>query len=207
MEDRSVYIATADKKSMKLGLHDFTLVAATTDEFAILPPLRDRFQLILPFTWYEPDVLAKIVAQHAAGRQIHLDDGVDIEIACRSRGTPRLALRLLEACHRLTRSEGANTITTGHFEKTVELEGVDDLGLGPDEQKYLQYLASKPGQAVRLFTLASALGLHTRTVQEVIEPFLLRVGLIERTEKGRLITPAGLEHLAKQAEAVPTPSG
>ena len=180
---------------MRLPVNDFVLVAATTDEYALLSPLRDRFKLILPFTWYGTGDLTEIVYLHAATQGIKLAGGVAENIARRSRGTPRLALRLLEACYRYSQSLGDTQVTSDHFARTVELEGIDELGLMPEDRRYLQLLAARPGQAVRLHTLSSSLGLHPRTLQTVVEPFLLRVGLVERTERGRVITPKGLCHL------------
>ena len=82
-----------------------------------------------------------------------------------------------------------------HFEQTVALDGIDALGLGPDEQRYLRFLAERSGDPVRLFTIESALGIHRRTIASVIEPFLVKSGLMERHSQGRTITEAGLRHL------------
>lgn len=116
-------------------------------------------------------------------------------IAERARGTPRLALRLLQSCHRVCRAEGEQTITLEHLERACQLEGIDALGLGPTEQHYLRALADGVG---RLNVIASLLGLPARTVSQVSEPFLIRAGLIAKDDQGkRLLTAKGREHLSK----------
>jgi Holliday junction DNA helicase RuvB len=201
MEDRTVYVVGRDNRTLQLPVNDFVLIAASTDEYALLPPLRDRFKLILPFSWYHEQDLTTIIAQHATLTGVKLSDGVAANIAARSRGTPRLALRLMEACHRYARSQGDNQISEGSFTRAVELEAIDVLGLGTDDRRFLSLLASRPGQAIRLNTLSSSLGLHSRTLQTVIEPYLLRMKLIERTDKGRTITAAGLDHIRMMQDA------
>jgi Holliday junction DNA helicase RuvB len=124
-----------------------------------------------------------------------VDDKVFIPIAARSRGTPRLALRLLQACRRVCRSEGENAITLGHLERACELERLDGLGLGPTDQQYLGILAEG---ASRLNVIASRLGLPSRTVAEVTEPFLIRSGLVTKDDQGRRqLTAEGREHLSQ----------
>ena len=91
-------------------------------------------------------------------------------------------------------------MTMEHFEQTVQLEQIDTLGLDADQQRYLAALAKRDGQPIRLHTLESVLGIHRRTIQDVVEQFLLRMALIERTPHGRVITQHGLEHLRKKSE-------
>ena len=95
----------------------------------------------------------------------------------------------------------------GHFDKTVALDGIDELGLGPDEQRFIKFLTIQPGKPVRLHTLEAALGIHRRTIQEVIEPFLIRKGLIERAPQGRVITERGLRHVEGSLETEPVSEG
>lgn len=194
MEDGQIFVEGRGEETLTLSLNNITILAATTDEYALLPPMRDRFKLILPFTHYDNSSLTQITLQRAALMQIELDQQVAEEIAVRSRGTPRLVIRLLEACHRFARSKGDPQVTKDHFVETVKLEGLDSLGLGRDEQRYLKYLADRR-EPTQLSTLESFLGVHRRTIQSVIEPFLLRCGLIEKTDKGRLLTAAGIRHL------------
>ena len=186
---------------MVLPTNDFCLLAATTDEYALLPPLRDRFKITLPFSFYDVDSLATITRQHAQMSSVSLEAEIPIEIGKRARGTPRVAIRLLESCHRYARSRGDEQVTMAHFERAAALEGIDEIGLASEEQRYLRVLADHQGQPVRLFTLEATLGIHRRTIQAVIEPFLLRSGLIERAQYGRQITIAGLSHLGMATEA------
>lgn len=195
IEDRALFVQTAKGDSLKMPVQQFTLIMATTDTYALLAPLRDRCKMILPFGFYSGDALAHIAAQRAIMLDIHLDEQVAVEIGQRARGTPRLAIRLLEACHRYARSQGDQRIERYHFERTMELEQIDHKGLGRTDRLYLLYLAARPFEAVRLHTLESVLGIHPRTLQTLIEPYLVREGLIERTSAGRRITPAGLRHL------------
>jgi Holliday junction DNA helicase RuvB len=115
-------------------------------------------------------------------------------IAQRSRGTPRLALRLLQACRRVCRAEGENAITIDHLDRACLLEQIDPLGLGPTEQQYLRILAEGTS---RLNVIASRLGLPARTVAEVTEAFLIRAGLVAKDDQARRqLTAEGREHLS-----------
>jgi len=195
MEGQQISLQGGHNQTMALPLNDFTIIGATTDEFRLLAPLRDRFKIILPFVEYDADSLATITLQRARMMGIDIDQNLGTEIAMRAKGTPRLAIRLLESCHRYARSKGDDRISLEHFKKTVALDGIDSLGLGPDERRYLRFLGERNGEPVRLFTIESALGIHGRTIQTVIEPFLVRTGLVERHSQGRTITEAGLRHL------------
>ena len=200
MEGGGVSVRQRDNATVVLPIKRVTLIAATTDEYRLLRPLRDRFKLVLQFGQYSVDALTAIIAQRVRLMGLACDAGIPEEIAKRAKGTPRLAIRMLEACQRYARSVGATGITRQHFERTVELEGVDTAGLDPDEQRYLRYLGEHRGQPVRLHTLEAALSIHNRTLQTVIEPYLLRAGLIERQASGRVITEAGLRHLGMLGE-------
>ena len=197
MEDQQVFIDGLSDKTLALPVANFALIGATTDEYSLLDPLRQRFQVVLPFQFYDERALTQIVQQRARMVGYAVEPEIAPEIASRSRGTPRLAIRLLDACYRYTRSKGDGRIGTQHLQATVKLEGLDSLGLGVDEQRYLRLLAESPGQPVRLYTIEAALGVPSRTLQSVIEPFMVRSGLIERTERGRQITAKGLDHLVR----------
>lgn len=163
-------------------LKDFTLLLATTDEYQLLQPLRDRMRLNLRFQFYAPDDLAQIARQRGRALGWEVEDAVWTQIAQRSRGTPRLALRLLQAARRVVRAGGESVVTVAHLERACQLEQIDDLGLGPTEQEYLRILLEGP---TRLNMLASRLGLPARTVAEVAEPFLIRAGLVVKDDQGR----------------------
>lgn len=178
-----------------IPLAKFSLVLGTTDEYSLLSPLRDRMKLVLRFQFYGIEELRQIVTHRARALKWDLDELVPPMIAMRSRGTPRLALRLLQACRRVCRSRGEQRITLEHLRKACALEGLDEQGLGPVEQDYLRALADG---ANRLNVVASILGLPSRTVAEVTEPFLLRTGLIVKDDQGRRqLTATGREHLLK----------
>ncbi len=178
-----------------IPLADFTLLLATTDEYRLLQPLRDRMRLTLRFEFYTTDDLVALLRQRTLSLHWEVEYKVFTDIAERSRGTPRLALRLLQSCRRVCRSEAAETITAAHFERACLLEQIDGLGLGPVEQEYLRILAEGDS---RLNVVASRLGLPTRTVAEVTEPFLLRVGLIVKDDQGRRqLTAEGRQHLTR----------
>ena len=201
MEGQQITLRTNGDNTLNMPLKDITVIGCTTDEYRLLSPLRQRFKVVIPFTHYDETSLAKIIAQRARLEGIDIEPEIAIQIANRSRGTPRLGIRLLESCHRYVRSIGESKITMDHFEKTVDLDGIDELGLGPDEQRFIKYLMKQPGKPVRLFTLESAIGVHRRTIQEVIEPFLIRKGLVERDPRGRVLTEKGMRHVERLNDA------
>ena len=201
MEGGQISLQTRDEKTFTMRLKNLTVIGATTDEYRLLGPLRDRFKVVLPFAAYDDDSLAKIIDQRASLMGIRLDARIPAEIAKRSKGTPRLGIRLLDSCHRYARSQGDDEVTMRHFQETVALDGIDELGLGPDERRIVNFLTKRRGQAVRLHTLEAATGVHRRTIQTVIEPFLIRAGLIDRTPQGRVITERGIRHVEGSYEA------
>ena len=164
---------------------------------AFFSRLRDRMKLTLRFQFYSEEELAKLTHRRAIALSWDVSEDVLPEIAKRGRGTPRIALRLLQSCRRVARSLGANTITIQHLRKACELEGIDSAGLGPTEQQYLSILADGSS---RLNVIASRIGLPTRTVSDVTESFLIRSGLIEKDDQGkRQLTAIGRNHLSLQS--------
>jgi Holliday junction DNA helicase RuvB len=197
MDQRRIILPTGNRRCpQSIPLHDFTLLLSTTDEYCLLQPLRQRMRLLLRFDFYSPDELVKVLLHRIKALGWEVYETLLPEIAKRGRGTPRLALRLLQSARRVCRAAGETTITTQHLEKACTLEGIDSLGLGAVEQKYLAILAGGP---TRVNVIASILALPTRTVSEVIEPFLIRCnsGLIVKDEQGRRnLTANGREHLS-----------
>jgi holliday junction DNA helicase RuvB len=176
-----------------LAIADFTLLLSTTDEYALLQPLRDRMKLLLRLDFYSAEELTTLLHQRHQALRWQVEEAVLPLIAQRSRGTPRLALRLLQAGRRVCRAQGESRITLAHLERACQLEQIDALGLGPTEQQYLACLAQG---ANRLNVLASMLGLPARTVSQVTEPFLIRVGLVVKDDQGRRqLTALGRDHL------------
>ena len=145
LDKRRIILSGGSKSSgtpQSLPLNDFALLLASTDEHCLLQPLRDRMRLLLRFSYYSVEELTTVLLQraHALGWEIH-EELLPL-ISQRSRGTPRLALRILQACRRVARSEGEYTITTAHLVRACALDQLDELGLGPTEQQYLAALAA-----------------------------------------------------------------
>jgi Holliday junction DNA helicase RuvB len=178
-----------------IPLADFTLLLSTTDEYALLQPLRDRMRLVLRFRFYTERELVEVLRHRGRALRWAVSEDVLPEIARRSRGSPRLALRLLQGCRRVCRAEGESGITLAHLGRACRLEQIDHLGLGPVDQHYLAVLADG---ASRLNVIASRLGLHSRTVAEVVEPYLIRIGLVVKDDQCRReLTAEGREHLSR----------
>jgi len=191
LDQRRILLPGGKSAPRTIGLSDFTLLLATTDEYSLVQPLRDRMKLLLRFGYFSRNELIEVTRQRAEALGWPVTEVALPEIACRSRGTPRLALRLLQACRRVCRAEGENEITLSHMRRACQLEELDGLGLGPNEQTYLGILAGGP---VRLNVVASRLGLPSRTVAEVIEPYLIRSGLVVKDDSGRrVLTDQGQE--------------
>ena len=194
--DKRTIIVKSKRSPHGIPVSDFTLLLSTTDEYLLLQPLRDRMKLTLRFEFYSEEELTKMLVQRSHALQWEVEETIYPCIAKRSRGTPRWALRLLQSCRRVCRSEGAETITVQHFERACALEQIDELGLGVQERKYLSILVD--GSA-RLNIIASILGLPTRTVSNVTEQFLIRAGLIDKDKSGmRQLTSKGLNHIRKK---------
>ncbi len=197
LDKRKIVLSGGSKAGgapQSIPLADFALLLASTDEHCLLQPLRDRMRLLLRFTYYSVEELTTILLQRARGLGWEIHEELLPLIAQRARGTPRLALRILQACRRVARSEGEFTITAAHLQRACALDQLDELGLGPTEQQYLSALAE--GNS-RLNVLSSILGLPSRTVATVIEPFLIRAGLIVKDDSGRRqLSGKGREHLS-----------
>ncbi len=190
--DQRKLLLSGGKNIQSLPLNDFTLLLSTTDEYSLLQPLRDRMRLVLRFEFYSVEELSTVLVHRTKGLRWDVEETVFPMIAQRARGTPRLALRLLQACYRVCRSLGEETITLGHLTRACLLENVDALGLGPIEQQYIAILADGPK---RLNVIASMIGLPSRTISQVTEPFLIRAGLVVKDDQGRRqLTTLGHSH-------------
>ena len=192
--DKGKVIVNGGKQPQSIPIADFSLLLATTDEHCLLQPMRDRMRLVLRFDFYNEDELTTVLQQRCRALGWNAEEFVFPLIADRARGTPRIALRLLQACRRVCRAEGETTILPEHLYRACELESIDDLGLGPTEQKYLGIVSDG---ASRLNVIASMLGLPTRTVSQVTEAFLIRSGLVVKDDQGRRhLTEKGRAHLS-----------
>jgi Holliday junction DNA helicase RuvB len=193
IDSKKVYVPGRNRSPVALDLEPFTLLLNTTHEFTLNDSLRQRCRMILRFQHFSEDELRLIAKQRAAALEWQVGDDVFIEAAKRGRGTPRLVLRLLNACQRTARSLGAQAITMDHFRKTCLQEAVDCRGLDVNEQRYMQILLEGPQ---RVNVIASKMALPRKTVQDVIEgDYLLRSSLVTKQEDSRrVLTPEGLRH-------------
>ncbi len=193
LDKRRIYLS-GGRSVQSIPVNDFTLVGATTDPDGLIGPLIDRFRIILHLDFYNHEELAQIVRQRCKAMGWQFEPQLLEEIAQRGRQTPRIALRLLQSSRRVAVAEGAKQITVAHLLKACEIERISDLGLDSSQQKYLRLL---DGPAQRLNVLASTLGVSTKVITKTVEPFLLRSGLIVKTDTGlRQLTQEGREHLA-----------
>lgn len=190
-------------RSLRLDLPHFTLVGATTRTGLMTGPLRDRFGFVARLDYYDPSDLEAIVRRSAAILETKLEPGGCAEIARRSRGTPRLANRLLKRVRDFAEVRADGIITQQIARDGLALFGVDELGLDKVDRSILQAVCARfGGGPVGLSTLAVSVGEETDTVEEVYEPFLLQLGLLMRTARGRVATPAAWQHLG-----LPAPEG
>ena len=195
--DKQTIFVNGGKNVQPIPIANFTLLLATTDEYCLLAPLRDRMKLTLRLQFYSIEDLTTLLRHRILALGWDVEKGVLPEIAKRGRGTPRLALRLLQACRRVCRAEGEEALTHAHLRRACVLEQLDDLGLGATEQQYLRLLTDGP---MRLNVVASSLGLSARTVSQVTESFLIRAGLIAKDDQSRRqLTAHGYEHVSSSS--------
>jgi Holliday junction DNA helicase RuvB len=193
-------------RSLRLDLPRFTLVGATTRTGLVTGPLRDRFGFVARLDHYETDELVAIVERGAALLGVALGPGGAREIARRSRGTPRLAIRLLRRVRDYVEVRGDGVVDERSAREGLALFGVDELGLDGVDRRILSALCERfGGRAVGLSTLAVSVGEEPETVEDVYEPFLLRQGLVQRTPRGRVATPAAFAHLGLPPPAPAAP--
>lgn len=199
MEDFRVDVMVgkgAGANSIPLEIAPFTLVGATTRSGMLPNPLRDRFGFIAHLEFYEDDELEQVVDRAANKLAAPIEKSALIEIAKRSRGTPRIANRLLRRVRDFALVAGNSQISTDDAKAALKLYEVDELGLDRLDRDILKVLVERfEGKPVGLSTLAVAVGEEQDTIEAVVEPFLLRQGLILRTARGRQATPAGFKHL------------
>ncbi|MFV0309440.1 MAG: Holliday junction branch migration DNA helicase RuvB [Desertimonas sp.] len=189
--------------SIRLTLPPFTLVGATTRTGMITGPLRDRFGLVARLDYYDDDELQAIVVRAAGILDVHIDADGAWEVARRSRGTPRIANRLLRRVRDFAEVKGDGDIDADTARRGLRVFGVDDRGLDKVDRAVLGALCQQfRGGPVGLSTVAIAVGEQPETVEDVYEPFLIQQGLIARTPRGRIAMPAAYEHLGL---AVPAP--
>lgn len=199
MEDFQIDIVVGKgpaASSIRLTLPKFTLIGATTRTGMITGPLRDRFGLVSRLEYYEPDELRQIVQRAATILGITIEADAAREIASRSRGTPRIANRLLRRVRDFAQVRASGAVSADVADEALRTFGVDRLGLDKVDRAVLQVICERfGGGPVGLSTLAIAVSEQTETIEDVYEPFLIREGFLARTPRGRVATPAAFSHL------------
>lgn len=183
-------------RSIRLDLPRFTLIGATTRAGQISAPLRDRFGVILKLEYYSPDELCSIVTRSAGILNIEIDKTGAYEIASRSRGTPRIANRLLRRIRDFAQVKGSGVIDTEIADFALKALEIDKLGLdGIDRRMLTSIIKNYNGGPVGLDTLAATIGEEAITIEDVYEPYLMQIGYLARTPRGRCATELAYEHL------------
>jgi Holliday junction DNA helicase RuvB len=186
----------AAARTLTLDLPPFTLVGATTRTGLLTTPLRDRFGMTFRLGYYDPGQLGTIVRRSAAILGVEIADDAADEIAARSRGTPRIANRILRRVRDVAEVRHAGAITTAVAQEALDLLEVDGEGLERIDRDLLETVALKfGGGPVGLSTLAVSLGEEPDTIEDVYEPYLLQLGFLQRTPRGRVITDLGRAHV------------
>lgn len=186
----------AHARSIRLQLKRFTLIGATTRTGLLTSPLRDRFGIVERLDHYPPGDLAKIVMRSARILGVEITEEAAVEIGRRSRGTPRIANRLLRRVRDFAEVEGDGRVTVEVARSALERLEVDEAGLDASDRRYLLCIAEKfQGGPVGVETLSAALSEERDTIEEVYEPYLLQEGFIQRTPRGRLLTERSWRHL------------
>lgn len=199
MEDFAIDIITGKGQmaaSYHLPLPKFTLVGATTRAGQLTAPLRDRFGVVLRLELYSPEELSEIVVRSAGILNIPIDGDGALEIASRSRGTPRIANRLLKRVRDFAQVMGNGKITCNIARIALDKLEIDELGLDANDRRMLEAIIKYyNGGPVGLETLAAAIGEEAVTIEDVYEPYLMQIGFLSRTPRGRCVTFAACEHL------------
>ena len=199
MEDFSLDIILGkgpSARSIRLDVPHFTLVGATTRSGQLTAPLRDRFGVLLRLELYSPEDLAKIITRSAGILGIEIERDGALEIASRSRGTPRIANRLLKRVRDIAQVEFDGDITEKVARAALARFEIDELGLDDFDRKMLSTIITNyQGGPVRLDTLAAAVGEESVTIEDVYEPYLMQIGFLTRTARGRCVTALAYDHL------------
>ena len=199
MEDYAIDIMIgkgASARSIRLNLPKFTLVGATTRAGMLTAPLRDRFGVIARLEMYTPEELAQIVRRSAGILGIAIDDDGAMEIASRSRGTPRIANRLLKRARDFAEVMGNGVITADTAKIALGRMEIDELGLDNIDRLLLtSMIRNYNGGPVGLETIAATIGEEAVTIEDVYEPYLMQIGFLSKTPRGRVVTPLAYRHL------------
>lgn len=199
MEDYALDIVIGkgpSARTLRLDLPKFTLIGATTRVSLLSSPLRDRFGTQFKLEFYAPDDIRRIVTHNADRLAIAIDPDAAAEIARRSRATPRIANRLLKRVRDYAQVRGTGAITRDMADAALALLDIDHTGLDKTDRKILATILEKfAGGPVGVNTLAAAIGEEMETIEDVYEPFLMQLGFLQRTPKGRIVTELGKKHI------------
>jgi Holliday junction DNA helicase RuvB len=188
-------------RSIKIPVRPFTLVGATTRSGMLTSPLRDRFGIVHRLDFYSTEDLQRIVKRSSVILQVSCDDGAAAEIAARSRGTPRIANRLLKRARDFAEEFAGGSLNAETARKALELLEIDAVGLDRTDRSFLSIMIDKfDGGPVGIETIAAALGEDRETLEDVFEPYLLQEGFIARTKRGREATERAYKHLGRRYE-------
>ncbi len=189
-------------RTMRLKLQPFTLIGATTKAGMLTGPLRDRFGVVCRLELYSKEELSRIIKRSANILNIKIDDDACVELALRSRGTPRIANRFLKRVRDYADIKGEGIINLQLCKDALEMLEVDELGLDYTDRKMLLTIIDKfQGGPVGLDTLSAATGEESNTIEDVYEPYLIQLGFIARTPRGRVALPNAYKHLGKPINA------
>jgi Holliday junction DNA helicase RuvB len=194
LEERKLFLG----KRHIVTLPPFCLIGATTDEHLLTRSMRERFRIHLRLNHYSDDEMFLLIRQRAKRLGWTIEDEAVRQLAAKSRGTPRLAVRFLEAVKRMASAAATDLVTVAHVQRMCEIEQIDSLGFDAVEQKYLRILREGDGP-VRLNMIATQMGLPRQSI-EMFEADFIRLGLVTKSDKGRMLTPKGIEHLAPTAK-------
>ena len=198
MEDYKIDLMLGEgpsARSIRMDLNPFTLCAATTRMGLLTSPLRDRFEIVLRLDFYEPEDLAEIVHRSAKKLSVEITAGGALEIANRSRFTPRVANRVLRRVRDYAQEKADGTITAEVADHALTMLGIDTKGLDDLDTLFMRTLIDKYGGGpVGIDTLAASIGEDRGTLEDVVEPFLLQLGFLMRTNRGRVATPQAGKH-------------
>lgn len=190
-------------RTLKLDLPPFTLIGATTRTGLLSTPLRERFGIPLHFGFYKPEELAKIILRSAGILEVEIYDASALEIGKRSRGTPRIANRLLKRARDFADLKAGGVITETIVNETLRRLGVDEYGMDKLDRKILeQILVGHAGGPVGINTIAASVGEEPDTIEDVVEPYLLQMGFLQRTPRGRMATDKAREALGLKPQGL-----
>ncbi len=199
MEDFALDIVTGKgpaAHSLRIPLPKFTLIGATTRAGSLSSPLRDRFGVLAKFELYNEQELSRILNRTAGILNVKINEDAAMLIASRSRGTPRVANRLLKRIRDFAQVQGLDSIDTSVVETSLKALGIDELGLEDLDRRILDLIITKfNGGPVGIDTIAASIGEERVTIEDAYEPYLMQLGLLARTPKGRVVTDAAYRHL------------